>query len=147
METVGAGDPKVIHGKLCALAKSRADSDHELGLWLVAAHRRRTWAAVGYASFGEYIERLFDFDRRIVAERLRVALALETLPQMADALRRGALSWSAVRELSRVATRESEARWMEQAAGKSARSIERMVSGLKKGADPFDRPSPDAPVR
>ena len=76
MEAVGAGDPKVIHVKLCALAKSRADSDHELGLWLVAAHRWRVWAALGYASFSEYIERLFDFDRRIVAERLRVALAL-----------------------------------------------------------------------
>ena len=147
MQTVGTGDPKAIHLKLCALAKSRAGADHELGLWLVAAHRARAWASVGYARFGEYIERLFDFDRRIVAERLRVALALETLPRMADALRRGALSWSAVRELSRVATRESEVRWMEHAAGKSARGIERMVSGLKKGADPFDRPSPDAPVR
>ena len=49
------------------------------------------WASLGYASFGEYIERLFDFDRRLVAERLRVALALETLPRLAEALRRGAV--------------------------------------------------------
>jgi len=50
-------------------------------------------------------------------ERLRVAEALERLPRMKAALGAGELVWPALRELTRVATPESEAQWLEVAAG------------------------------
>jgi hypothetical protein len=57
---------------------------------------------LGYSSFSEYIERLFGYQARSLQERLRVAEALEGLPALARALSSGELSWSAVRELTRV---------------------------------------------
>ena len=43
-------------------------------------------------------------------ERVRTARALEDLPQTADALREGSISYAKVRALTRVATPESEAK-------------------------------------
>ncbi len=50
---------------------------------------------LGYASFAEYVERLFGYKPRATEEKLRVAQALESLPEMNRALRDGELTWSA----------------------------------------------------
>src|SRR5690606_9789505 len=113
MSLVGMTEPAVVHETLVSMAVDRASSDYELGRWLVAAHGLRVWGLAGYGSFGEYVERLFGFSRRMAHERLRVGLALETLPQLADALKAGELSWSVVRELSRVAIEDNEDKWIE----------------------------------
>src|SRR5690606_20038583 len=121
MSLVGMTEPAAVHETLLSMATDRASSDYELGRWLVAAHRMRVWAIVGYASFGEYVERLFGFTRRMAHERLRVGLALETLPQLAAALQAGELSWSVARELSRVAGEGHRAGGLDQARGTDTR--------------------------
>ncbi len=82
----------------------------EEGEKLRAAERARVHERLGYGSFVEYIERLFGYSPRLTFEKLRVAEALEALPQLAAALRQGNVSWSSVRELTRVATRATERR-------------------------------------
>jgi hypothetical protein len=91
------------HEALSRLAKERAAADAEEGRWLLAALRSAAHVHLGFGSFGEYIERLFGYKPRSTQEKVRVAEALEELPATAQALERGELSWSAVRELSRVA--------------------------------------------
>ena len=103
------------------------------------AFRAATHVYFGYASFGEYIERLFGLSRRATEEKLRVAGALEALPELAEALRSGNLHWSAVRELTRVAVAETEHEWILAVSRKTAREVERMVSGLAPGDRPADR--------
>lgn len=71
-----------------------------------------------------------------------MARALENLPQLQQALAQHKLSWSAVRELTRVATPETEEAWCEAGCGKSARELEKLVSGLQPGDKPTDTPSP-----
>jgi len=80
-------------------------------------------------------------------ERLRVGLALESLPQLAAALSTAELSWSVVRELSRVAVEENEDEWIEAARAKTARGVEEMVAGKAPGDKPLDRPTAPPPVR
>ena len=65
-------------------------------------------------------------------ERVRAARALENLPQTADALREGSISYAKVRALTRVATPESEAKLLEFARAGSAANLERMVRMWKK---------------
>jgi hypothetical protein len=65
------------------------------------------------------------------------------LPELAEALRSGKLNWSVVRELSRVAVPETEHEWMLAARGKTARQVERMVSGLAPGDRPAARRRPE----
>jgi len=62
---------------------------------------------------------------------LRVARALGELPVLTNMLERGDLSYSAVRELTRVATPGTERAWCDAAQGKNLRQIEELVAELK----------------
>jgi hypothetical protein len=116
-ESIGGGSTARVeewvlaHEALSKLRLKRAALDAEEGMWLLRAFRAATHLYFGYASFGEYIERLFGLSRRATEEKLRVAGALEALPQLAEALRSAKLNWSVVRELSRVAVPETEHEW------------------------------------
>lgn len=129
---------KRAHHELERIAKARARLDHEEGRWLLVAWRERAHAELGFGSFAEYVERLLGHSPRATAERLRVAEALERLPALDAALQHNTLGWSAVRELTRVATPATEADWLAAAEGLSARDIERLVSGRAPGDRPTD---------
>ena len=118
------------HEALSRLAKHRAHAEWEEGRALLAALRAGAHRRLGFGSFFEYVEALFAYKPRSIDEKLRVARALESLPSLAVDLRDGTLAWSTVRELTRVATAETEAAWRDAARGKSVRQIEELVKGL-----------------
>src|SRR5262249_19797835 len=76
--------------------------------------------------------------------RLRVARALERLPKTSAALAGGRIHFTALRELSRVLTPETEAEWLTASEGKSVGEIEKLVSGRRVGDRPGDRPRAEA---
>jgi hypothetical protein len=121
------------HRALKRLARERAAADAEEGRWLLAALRSATHVYLGFATFGEYVERLFGYAARSTQEKLRVAEALEQLPVMARALEQGQLSWSAARELTRVAVADTESEWLTVAADKTVRQLEQLVAGARPG--------------
>jgi 5-methylcytosine-specific restriction endonuclease McrA len=133
-----------VHEALSRLARERAAADAEEGRWLLAARRSAVHIHLGFGSFGEYIERLFGYTRRTVQEKLRVAEALEELPSLAHALETGLLSWSAARELTRVAVADTEQEWLELARGKTLRQLEEVVVGKCPGDDPSAAGLPSA---
>jgi hypothetical protein len=65
-------------------------------------------------------------------EHVRVARALGTLPRLAQALARGELSYSKVRELTRVATPETEERLLAAGRAGTAYHVERLVRGWRQ---------------
>jgi hypothetical protein len=137
-------DWKQAHGELVRLAALRASLDWDEGRSLLAALRFGTHLKLGFGSFIEYVERLFGYRPRLTQEKLRVAEALEELPELERALKDGELCWSAVRELSRVATLTTEQVWIEAARARSVRDVEKLVSGRKPGDRPSDPASPGA---
>jgi 5-methylcytosine-specific restriction endonuclease McrA len=137
-------DWQEAHAALVWLARSRAGLDFDEGVWLLAALRSEAHVRLGYGSFVEYAERIFGYAPRLTQDKLRVAQSLESLPELAQALREGVASWSSVRELTRVATSETEHAWLERARGHSVREIERLVSGHRPGSLPDDAPDPSA---
>ena len=72
-------------------------------------------------------------------EHVRVARALGTLPLLAQALARGELSYSKVRELTRVATPETEEQLLAVARAGTTEHVERIV---RAGAGWTGRPRP-----
>ena len=134
----------VAHEALSRLARQRAAADAEEGRWLLAAQRAAAHVHLGFGAFAEYAERLFGYRPRTTHEKLRVATALESLPELSKSLEDGRLSWSAVRELTRVAVAETESEWLELAAGKSLRQLEELVAGKHLGDAPSDPPDPSA---
>jgi 5-methylcytosine-specific restriction endonuclease McrA len=65
-------------------------------------------------------------------EHVRVARALGGLPRLADALARGELSYSKVRELTRVATPETQERLLAVGRAGTAEHVERLVRGWRR---------------
>ena len=129
------------HEELSRLARTRAALDWEEGGWLLCAAREQTHRHLGFGSLVEYVERLFGYKPRTTKEKLRVAEALEGLPELAEELRAGALSWSTARELTRVATARNERAWIDAARGKTLREVEQLVAGRGHGD------TPDTPAR
>jgi hypothetical protein len=74
---------------------------------------------------------------------MRVARALASLPETTAALARGERTYSAVRELTRVATAETETDWLAASKGLVVHQIERLVAGHEPGDRPEDPTHPD----
>ena len=131
-----------IDRTITSLAKKKGELEVEIGRWLLAAQRERVDRRCGYGSFSEYVERRLGWDARTMREKLRVARALENLPRMQKLLERGERPWSAVREIVRVATPETEGDWIEKTERMTVRQIEACVAGRKLGDLPSDEKDP-----
>jgi hypothetical protein len=129
---------------LRTIAKRRGALDAEEARWLREAEALRIWRPLGMVNALDYMERVLGYGPRAAFDRLRVARALGQLPALAAALEQGALPFSAVRELTRVAVPATEARWLEAARGRNLRQIEDLVAGHRPGDDPDDPPDPSA---
>jgi hypothetical protein len=126
----------VVDHAIGALAARSRAHELELARWLLRAEAVAVHRRFGCASLAEYVERRLGVSARELREKLRVARALETLPALADALRDGAQSWSAVREMTRVATPETEAEWLAFSRGRTVRQLERKVALHQRGDSP-----------
>jgi hypothetical protein len=134
---------RVLHQRLCGISKRRAALDAEEARCLREAVAVRLWRRLGYVHLNEYLERELGYAPQAGTERIRVALALAQLPRIEASLGEGALSFSAVRELTRVVTVDTEQAWLDAAHGKNLRQIEAMVSGKKPGDRPEDPARPE----
>ena len=137
-------DWKRAHSELVRIAGERAALDHDEGRWLLVARSARVHERFGFATFTEYVERVLGYGPRVTEEKLRVAEALQRLPVLTAALAAGDLSWSAVRELTRVAVGETERDWLTAARSRTVREVERLVSGRRPGDTPGDPARPEA---
>ena len=133
--------------ELRSVAQRRAALDHEELALIREALRVQLWRPLGMTSMREYLEARMGYGPQVAAERLRVAEALDGLPVIEAALGRGALSYSAVRELTRVATRKTENAWLDACHGKNLRQIEELVAEREPGDAPTSPPKPDVRPR
>ncbi|MBX3127633.1 MAG: hypothetical protein KF718_12995 [Polyangiaceae bacterium] len=97
----------------------RGRNDPELGAYADELHAARGCFGLGV---------------RQTRERLRIGFALRTLPAIERAFVDGDLSYSRVREVTRVATTETELAWLELAQRLDMRALERRVAGAEEAA-------------
>ncbi|HEX8111966.1 MAG TPA: hypothetical protein VF516_29745 [Kofleriaceae bacterium] len=134
---------RALHHQLCGISKRRAALDAEEARCLREAIAVQLWRRLGYVHLNEYLERELGYAPQAGIERVRVAQALALLPRIEASLGEGVLSFSAVRELTRVAQPDTEQAWLDAAYGKNLRQIEAMVSGKKPGDRPEDPARPE----
>jgi hypothetical protein len=94
--------------------------------------RRRAWASWGCRSAQHWLSWKCGLGYTAASERLRVARCLEVLPVISAAFTGGLLSWSKVRELTRVATADTEARLVDIALFGTAAQVARLVGALRR---------------
>jgi hypothetical protein len=128
--------------QLRRIAKRRAALDAEEARWLVIAKRERAHVELGFGSFVEYVGRIGNCGRSAAYERVRVAEWLDASPASFEALATGVASFCAIRDISRIATPETEPLWLEAIENKTVREIETLLAGRKHGDRPDDRVEP-----
>jgi hypothetical protein len=125
-------DELFLLGERCAEAYMQADALHYRAMKLLAEFdRRRGWEETGFSSTAEWLAWRIGIKPGAARERLRTALALEQLPETAQAMRDGELSFTKVRALTRVATPDTESTLLDFARAGSAANLERVVRGWK----------------
>jgi hypothetical protein len=134
---------KEVDHRLRAYAHHRSELDAAELFDLVRAEQLKVHVCCGCSSLYDYMERVLGYGPHAARERMRVARSLTTLPETTAALARGAVSYSAVRELTRVATPATEAAWLAAADGKIANQVERLVANHQPGDRPEDPTDPD----
>lgn len=140
-------DWREVDRALRTIAQRRAALDADEARWLREAEALQIWRPLGMVSALDYMERVLGYSPRTAQERLRVARALGALPQLASALAGGELPFSAVRELTRVATPTTEAAWRHAATGLNLRDIEELVADHAPGDHPDDPRTPQVRAR
>jgi len=135
-------DWKGLHRRLRSIAKRRVALEAEEASYLVEAEETQLYRRLGYTTMVEYMERELFWGPHAAKERLRVARELIELPLIAELFSAGDLCFSAVRELTRVATPATEEAFLRKAEGKTAHHIQQMVAGLKHGDEPDAKPDP-----
>jgi Domain of unknown function (DUF222)/HNH endonuclease len=93
--------------------------------------RREGWATWGAKSCGEWLSWRCGIAPRATREQVRVARRLAELPLVCEAFGRGELSYSKVRAISRVASRNSESQLLMLAQHATAAQLERLVRGYR----------------
>ena len=92
----------------------------------------RCWEAQGFKSCAEWLNFHCGLGPGTAREHLRVAHALENLPQISQAFANGALSYSKVRAMTRAATPENESFLMMVAEHGTANHVERLISQYRR---------------
>jgi HNH endonuclease len=138
---------KAVDRRLREHAQHRSALDALEAFDLLRAEQMKIYALFGYVSLYDYMERVLGYRPHTARERMRVARALATLPEISVALGRGGLSYSAVRELTRVATAETEAAWLAASEGLVTNQIESLVAKHRPGDRPDDPADPELRTR
>ena len=90
------------------------------------------WHTHGCLSCAQWLSWRIGLDLCAAREKVRVARALGALPGIDDAFRRGRISYSKVRALTRVATPENERSLLEMARSSTAAQLEKVCRGYRR---------------
>ena len=108
--------------------------------------RRDGWHD-GFASCAHWLSYRVGIGLVTAREKVRVARALDGLPGIGEALATGSISYSKVRELTRIATPESEADLVQLARAGTASHVGRVAKGPTSAASRSRCPRPCASGR
>ncbi len=88
---------------------------------------RQGWEAAGCVSAAQWLSWRCGLGSVAASEHIRVAQALRALPAVARALAAGAITWSKVRAITRIATAATEPTWLDVALDGTAAQVEQIV--------------------
>lgn len=101
-------------------------------VWIGAYDRREGWRHWQAKSCAHWLNWRCGVSMRTAREHVRVARRLEHLPLVRQRFLSGALSYSKVRAVSRVATEFNETELVELAELSTASQVERLCGGLRR---------------
>ena len=126
-----------LESMLRSTAAELAAGTHRFLLLVGEMDRRRVWMEWECRSAAHWLSWHCGIGLTAAREQVRVARRLAALPEVADALARGSISYSKVRAITRVATPESAADLLQIAEHSTAEQLERICAALRRHGDIF----------
>ena len=124
-ETAALGDA------IAELAARIQVATYELLVMIREFEEREGWGE-GFKSCADWLNWRTGLAMGAAREKVRVARALRELPLLSAAMQRGAISYSKVRAITRVATPETESRLLDFARCATAAHVERLVRAWRR---------------
>ncbi|MHC9541285.1 MAG: HNH endonuclease [Vulcanimicrobiota bacterium] len=125
-----------VHKRALTARKIYGKAEKSLTFWIVEMDERKLFKDFGCSNVFQYASRYLSLSEHTIAELLRTGKALAQLPLLSEAFEKGQISSSHVREISRVATEETDQLWCDTARGKTVREVEKLVAFTPKGGLP-----------
>ncbi len=136
-ESVDPDDPDAVEDlgdAIATLAAHLHAATHRFLVLIARFDRVRGWEPGGHRTCAHWLACRTGLDLGTAREHVRVARSLENLPQISAAMARGALSFSQIRALTRVAKPGTESDLLELATGCTTAQLERMVRSWRRGS-------------
>ena len=125
-----------VHRRALEARKLFGKAQKALAFWINEIDARKIYREFGCSSIYHYATTHLALGEHTIAEMLRTGKALEHLPLLSQAYEEGEISSTHVREITRVATPETESFWYEAAKKSTTRQIEKLVAFSPKGGLP-----------
>jgi len=125
-------DLRRLEDEIAGLSASIDASTHRLLILIAEYDRHKGWNDGACRSCAHWLSWRTGLDLGAAREQVRVARALEKLPQISDALRTGEISYSKARAVTRVATPETEQKLLGVARNGSASQVEKIVRAWRR---------------
>ena len=117
--------------EIAALAARIDAATYELLVLIREFDRQEGWSC-GFLTWAHWLTWRIGLAPGAARERVRVARALGDLPLMSEAMRRGELSYSKVRALTRIATPDTEQSLVDLGRAGTAAHVERVVRSWRR---------------
>jgi hypothetical protein len=117
-----------LDGMLRGLSRLLARHELELSRLVLQFHRADGWRRLGYASEAQYARERLGLSRSSLVARRALALRLEKLPCVAEALGAGQIGVEAAVQVVRVATPSTQAAWVERARQRTLKHLREEVA-------------------
>jgi hypothetical protein len=121
-----------LEDQITELAAHIHAATYQLLLLIREYDQTRGWSGPGLKSCAHWLNWKCGIALSAAREKVRVAHALEHLPQISEGLRNGRVSYSKVRAMTRVATPDNEDYLMQIANHGTAAHVERLVRNFRK---------------
>ncbi|MHC9542593.1 MAG: HNH endonuclease [Vulcanimicrobiota bacterium] len=136
MDLVQGLSSEEVHKRTLAARKLYGKAEKTLTFWIMEMEERKLYRDFGCSNVFQYAARYLSLGEHTIAEILRTGKALAQLPLLSEAFEKGQISSSHIREISRVATEETDQFWRDTARGKTVREVEKLVAFTPKGGLP-----------
>jgi len=127
----GGAELEELGERIAELAAQISAASYELLAMLRDFDERGGWSG-GFHSCAHWLCWRVGLDPGAARERVRVARALGALPLLSAAMRRGEISYSKVRALTRIATPANEQDLLSFGRAGTAAHVERLVRGMRR---------------
>ena len=121
---------ELLADRIAELSARIQAATYELLVLIHQFDQREGWS--GFASCAHWLSWRIGLAPGAAREKVRVARALADLPQLSDAMRRGVISYSKVRAVTRVATPETEQTLLDVALAGTAAHVEQVVRAWRR---------------